>query len=207
MSVILHWACERVPFLGAYPPFSSLALGMSWASRRLRAPWPCKRETRCSRSYVLCCLIPYATYCDAFTLSPSPGRRSLSRIERPVSWAESGGMVARRRSGMSLARTAMQLPHDHEHIASTGKDGIQRQGHGWGVLSGRHGRKRLPGLKREMSKSSMPGSLPGSSQPEFILYQERWLMLGIVSALALLSDWAPARPAHTVCDHPPDGGI
>ena len=33
------------------------------------------------------------------------------------------------------------------------------------------------------------GALPGAKIPEYVLYEERWLMLAIVSALALLSDW------------------
>ena len=58
---------------------------------------------------------------------------------------------------------------------------------GWGVLRDTPGPgRRRPRLQRDMST----GALPGSKKNEFILYRERWLMLAIVSALALLSDWA-----------------
>ena len=53
---------------------------------------------------------------------------------------------------------------------------------GWGVL--RRDMTPTAGARRHRLQREMStGALPGSKKNEFVLYRERWLMLGIVSAL------------------------
>ena len=72
---------------------------------------------------------------------------------------------------------------------------------GWGVLRDTPGPgRRRPRLQRDMST----GALPGSKKNEFILYRERWLMLAIVSALALLAPELGAAAASGAPPPPPE---
>ena len=87
---------------------------------------------------------------------------------------------------VSVSRLTMQLRDEYEWTQGLRNGKFGKPAAGWGVVRSKTSRVRKTGLQREMST----GALPGSKAPEYVLYQERWLMLTIVSALALLSDWA-----------------
>ena len=114
-------------------------------------------------------------------------------LPTPLPFADSGASrCARVRGGLSgVAR--MQLPEDRAWPGRAGHTRSRRPAAGWGLAQGERLRgaglpRPAPSTQRDMSKN-MPGALPGTGA-EYILYNERWLMLAIVSALALLSDWA-----------------
>jgi hypothetical protein len=127
----------------------------------------------------LLCIAPMWGLSSGFLLPPSAGGQLMAHRMR----VESRGAAA--------ARPAMQLREDYEFRRSSrqGKLGVS-PGRGWGVFASQPP-PRASKVARDMSQESATLSRVGAAKvPEFVLYKERWLMLGIVSFLALLSDWA-----------------
>jgi hypothetical protein len=96
-------------------------------------------------------------------------------------------------AAVAASRPAMQLREDHEfrRNACRGTLGVS-PGRGWGVFAHRRPVPRGSQAPRGMAQteSATLSRVGAAKLPEFVLYKERWLMLGIVSFLALLSDWA-----------------
>jgi hypothetical protein len=121
-------------------------------------------------------LASYIAPCDAF-FSPLMARDVLR------------APPAQPRMLMSRAFVTMQLREDYEKTRSVRNAKVgTRPSLGWGVLS--VAATKTGTRTSTVAVENVRGSLPGSKLPEYVLYKERWLMLGIVSLLALLSDWA-----------------
>lgn len=135
----------------------------------------------------LLCLASMCGLCSGFVLPPSAGGQLWAKRDmalRQAFWDRAG------RRGAAADRPAMQLREDYESKRNVrrGRLGVSPSG-GWGVLTSQP--SRVSNVRRGMSEESASLSRVGAAKvPEFVLYKERWLMLGIVSSLALLSDWA-----------------